>query len=76
MLTARAVPLPASTSRQYVTGAAAMTLVVNTPAAAAGASATTSARSAFGPLARMPENIPTELGTQQSSGSGRSKVHS
>lgn len=41
-----------------------MTLVVNTPAAAAGASATMSARSAFGPLARIPENIPASCKEQ------------
>ena len=56
--TARTVSVRASTSRQYVTGAAAMTLVVKTPAATASPSAAISARSAFGPFARMPACIP------------------
>ena len=56
--TAWAVGLFCSACRQNVTGAAAITFVVKTPAAAAGASATISARSALGPFARIPENMP------------------
>ena len=56
--TARTVSARARTSRQYVTGAAAITLVVNTPAATASPSAAISARSAFPPFARMPACMP------------------
>ena len=52
--TARAVSDASTISRQYNTGAAAKTFVVNTPAKTAGSSATTSAQSARRPDARRP----------------------
>jgi hypothetical protein len=58
VLTALTAFFLASTSLQYVTGAAHITFFVNTPAAAAGASATTSDKSAFTPAARRPAYTP------------------
>ena len=52
--TARAVSDASTISRQYNTGAAAKTFVVNTPAKTAGSSATTSAHPRVAPDARRP----------------------
>ena len=56
--TARTVSFLSSTSLQYVTGAAHMTLSVKTPAATASVSHVMSARSALVPLARSPPYMP------------------
>lgn len=56
--TALTVSRLASTSWQKVTGAAHMTLSVNTPAATASQSHVMSARSALVPLARSPPYMP------------------
>ena len=60
--TARVVSVRLSTSLQYVTGAAAMTLVVNTPAVTASVSHVMSARSALGPFARIAAYMPEAAG--------------